>query len=610
MDNNTKKYIQTLQEIGPIAWAEGPNGWVTDDGNALVLIDWQRAALQAWWENRNEVSTFAISNIKKTGKTMLNAVFLAWRWLALPGQHFAAGNDLDQAQARQFAMIAEMVKRNQFLNDNVKIGKTELVFLLTDSKLTALAADAAGNAGANQITSSHTEAWGILYESAARAWEELTPVPGRFYGLPSLRIADSYAGFIGESKTWHKLVDRGLKGDPIPGEWQVFKDGGLLLFHMEGIEAQERCFRGTEAERIDYYREQAEILRENAFTRMHLNQRTSGESAFVTEEQWQACIDPDLHPLQSYESVNLYLGADASTSHDHTALVGVTAGSNGVEVRFVKVWKPRTIAGIRMGKPTIDIEATIGQEVLNLHDAGLVSCVVYDPFQMHSVAVGWEKAGVRCIEMPQTTQRVEADTALFNAINSGHIRSFDSLELTEAVRNAVVIETPRGIRLAKEKASRKIDPLVALSMANYYAIGRRFESEVTRMPNIFYGEFEGKDVERDFLTFPDGTFIHSPGKAKNKHPPGVTWETCKKRNKGCEACVAELEALGFYKQQELEAEARKQQGVPDYQQMALNQMLLDQQLMKGQENNVQQLQHFWQTAKRLARNGKDPTNSQ
>ena len=460
--NQAAKYIQEIQARGPVEWAEGPHGWPGEGGQPIHLTDWQRAALNAWWEHRADVSTFAISNVKKTGKTFTNAVLLAWRWLALPGQHFAVGNDLDQAQARSFQEIAEMVRRSPFLAENVKAGKSELEFTLTGSRLTALAADFAGNAGANQLTSSHTEAWGILYEAGVRSWEELTPVPGKFYGLPALRIADSYAGFTGESKTWHKLIDRGLAGERLPGDWPVFRAGGLLLFHMEGSEAQEACFRGTEAERLDYYSEQAETLRPNAFTRMHCNQRTAGEAGFVTEEQWQACYSPDVHPLAIGERVRLTLGADASTKHDYTALVGM----DGADVRLVRVWKPASRKSSFGPQPPIDLQVTIGQEVLSLYEAGNVSCVVYDPWQMAAIARSWEKAGIRCVEMPQTAQRVEADTALYNSIISGQIRHYKSPDLDEAVRNAITVETPRGIRLAKEKASRKIDPLVALSMAN------------------------------------------------------------------------------------------------------------------------------------------------
>jgi hypothetical protein len=539
MNENAMKYTQTLQQLGPVRWAEGPNGWTGEDGQPITLAPWQRAALELYWQHRGDTSTFAISLPKKVGKTLLNGVLLAFRFLAYPGQHFAAGNDLDQSQARQFAMIAEMIKRNPFLFENVKAGKSELEFTLTGSKLTALAADAAGNAGANFLTASHTEAWGILYEGGQRSWEELTPPPGKFYTLPALRIADSYSGFSGESKTWHKLIDRGLAGKRLPGEWPVYKAGGLLLFHMEGIEAQERCFRGTEAERLDYYAEQAESLRPNAFTRMHLNQRTAGESSFVSDEQWAACYAPDVHPLAPGEKVKLTLGADASTTHDYTALIGMDGG----DVRLVKVWKPRKVAGVRFGKPTVDLTETLGQEVLNLHAAGLVSCVVYDPWQMAAVARSWEKAGIRCVEMPQTAQRVEADTALFNAIISGRIRHFRSPELDEAVRNAITIETPRGIRLAKEKASRKIDALVALSMANSAALSGKYSGSIlTFVPDPWEA-----DPERIRLW----ALFNSPNTAK--HNPGITWKTCHKRDQGCPACIAELAAEGYYQRQDEEA---------------------------------------------------------
>jgi len=536
MNAQAAKYTAELQRLGPVAWAEGLHGWIGESGEPVTLSPWQRAALSAWWEHRADTSTFAISNVKKTGKTFCTAILTAYRWLAYPGQHFAAGNDLDQAQARQFAMISDMVQRSPFLSESVKAGKSELVFNLTGSKLTALAADAAGNAGANHLTASHTEAWGILYEAGIRAWEELTPPPGRFYGLPALRIADSYAGFTGESLTWHKLIDRGLAGEHLPGEWPVYKAGGLLLFHMEGQEAQERCFRGSEAERVDYYAEQAESLRPNAYTRMHFNQRTSGESAFVTEEQWAACYSPDVHPLAPGEKVRLTLGADASQKHDYTSLVGMA----GQDVRLVRVWKPRK--GL-FGKITpIDLEATIGAEVLALYKARNVACVVYDPWQMAAVARSWEKAGIRCVEMPQTAQRVEADTALFNAIISGQVRHYRSPDLDEAVRNAIIIETPRGIRLAKEKASRKIDPLVALSMANSAALSGRYAGATVRYVK---DPFEGAPQDTTGQRYTEEWGWQPWEQRQRPHKPGITWHNCPRRNAGCDACVEELTKEGL-----------------------------------------------------------------
>ena len=244
------------REIGPVSWAESEHGWIGVDGMPITLAAWQRAALNAWDARRGAVSTLAVSNIKKTGKTALNAFLLCWRWLALPGQHFAAANDLDQSAGRQFQEIVDMIGRHPYLRKNTRVTKNVITFEPTGSTLTALAVDATGNAGANFITTSHTEAWGIVYEAGIRAWEELTPPPGRFYGLPCLRVVDSYAGHLGESETWHSIVDRGLAGERVDADWPIYLAGGLLLFHSEGEEAQRLCFRGTAQEAAAYYTEQ------------------------------------------------------------------------------------------------------------------------------------------------------------------------------------------------------------------------------------------------------------------------------------------------------------------------------------------------------------------
>jgi hypothetical protein len=473
MNSQAQKYIAELQERGPVAWCEGAHGWTGEDGQPITLAPWQRAALNAWWNHRRDTSTFAISNVKKTGKTFTNAVLLAWRWLALPGDHFAIGNDLDQSAARQFGEIRDMVQRHPSLKELCKVGKLELLFEPTGSRLIALAADAAGNAGSNHLTASHTEAWGIIYEAGIRAFEEMTPPPGRFYGLPALRICDSYAGFEGESKIWHDLVDRGVNGERISKEWPIYVAGGLILFHAIGEEARERFYRGGKAEAAAYYKDQAASLRPNTFTRMHGNERTTGEGAFLPPGAWEVCYSPDVKPITLNDKHRLVLGADASTSRDLTALVGsyYNEKADAVDVGLVRTWKPIRVAGIRSGKPTVDLDLTIGAAVLELHRAGLVDCVYADPYQLHTLILTWQKSGIKVIELAQNAGRVEADQSLYDAVISKSIRHYNDPTLNEHIKNAVAIETVRGFRLTKERTSKKIDAAVALSMSHYGALG-------------------------------------------------------------------------------------------------------------------------------------------
>lgn len=456
---------RTWAGMSPSAWAQHTYGWIMPGGKPITLTPWQQAVLDTWWQHRETTTCLAISNCKKVGKTSLNGILTGWRWLSLPGEHFVAANDLDQSAARQFRMVAEMVKRHPILKRHVRVTRLRLTFEPTGSTLDALSVDAAGNAGANHLSVSHTEAWGILYESGIRSWEELAPPPGTTNGLPCLRIADSYAGFVGESKTWHDLLDRGLAGDLVSDEWPVYKAGGLLLFHLAGSEAQERCFRGTPEQAKAYYTDQLESLRATAFSRQHLNERASGESRFVDLALWDKTVDDDCRPLTAGDMRPIWLGADAGTKRDHVALVGCTYDEERkrVELAHVREWRPELMPKLAGG---IDLDETIGAEIARLHREHNVQACRFDPWQMASIANRLQRAGVKVIEFPQSAQRTASDQSLYDAITSRSLATFPSPVLRESIRCAAGKDGPRGYRLEKRPGD---DLTVALSMAHFGA---------------------------------------------------------------------------------------------------------------------------------------------
>jgi phage terminase large subunit-like protein len=55
-------------------------------------------------------------------------------------------------------------------------------------------------------------------------------------------------------------------------------------------------------------------------------------------------------------------------------------------------------------------------------------------------------------------------------LTTREIGLYNAPDLREHVLNAVSVETPRGIRLSKQKTSRKIDAAVALSFAVLAAV--------------------------------------------------------------------------------------------------------------------------------------------
>ncbi len=464
--NKAIELVEHWRACGPIAWAESKYGWIGDDGKPITLTPWQCATLQAWWEHKDTTSTLAISNAKKTGKTFLDAVLLCWRWLALPSEHYAVGNDLDQSAGRQFQMIADMVKRHPYLKLNCDVTKNKLTFNPTGSTIEALACDAAGNAGANHLTASHTETWGIVYESGIRAYEELTPPPGKKWGFPAMRICDSYAGVEDESVTWHTLVDRGLQGKHISDDWPIFQAGGLLLFHMDGTEAQERCFRGTPAEAEAYCADQKEQLRPGAYLRMHENRRTTGGESFIDLAWWDACQDKSLTPLMERGSHLLSVGIDAAIKHDSAAVVATYFDDETKKIVLAKhrIWIPTRIE-------PIDLDATIGEYLQDLYAHYNLYACLFDPWQMQSLATRLAQHGLPMREYPQTVSNLTAiGQNLYELIKHSNLRTYPDDQCRRQVSKAIATETPRGWRISKEKQSSKIDFVVALAMSALGAV--------------------------------------------------------------------------------------------------------------------------------------------
>jgi phage terminase large subunit-like protein len=459
--------VETWRALGPIGWAESAYGWIDIGiGKPIALAAWQRAVLRAWEAHREEITTLAISNIKKTGKTSLNAILLGWRWLALPGaEHFAVGNDLDQSIGRQFQMVSEMIGRNPYLRGVVKVNRNQLIFTPTGSTLTALPLDATGNAGANHLTTSHTEAWGIVYEAGVRAWEELTPPPGKRYGLPALRVVDSYAGFEGESKVWHSLVDRGLSGQRIDPDWPIYVNGGLLLFHAEGEEAQRLCFRGTPQEAAAYYVEQRETLRPAAFLRLHENRRATGSESFIDLAWWDRCIGVNHRPALGETPAELYVGVDGAVKHDSAAVVACyfdrLAGK--VVLGRHRIWYPQG--------DTLDLDSTVGDFLRDLWRGYAVAEIRFDPWQMINLAQQLQREGLPMVEYPQTVGNLTSmGQNLYDLIKTGNLLAYPDDDLRRQISHAVAVESSRGWKISKEKAANKIDAVVALAMAALGAV--------------------------------------------------------------------------------------------------------------------------------------------
>jgi phage terminase large subunit-like protein len=315
----------------------------------------------------------------------------------------------------------------------------------------APASDYAGAAGANPTISVFDELWAYTSERSRRLWDEMVPVPTRRI---SCRLTTTYARFEGESELLEELYKRGLSQPGVGPD--LFAGDGLLMFWTHQPHAPWQTPEWLEQMRTS--------LRPNAFLRMIENRFVSSEENFVDMEWWDACTIA--RPVAANSSLPVWVGVDASVKRDSTGIVAVTWDHAVSKVRMV--WH-------RIFQPTpdepIDFEAMVEETLVGLQRRFSLREVRYDPYQMAATAQRLSRYGVPMVEFPQSVPNLTAASQnLYELIKGQGIVVYPDADVRLAINRAVALETSRGWRIAKEKASHKIDVVVALAQAALAAV--------------------------------------------------------------------------------------------------------------------------------------------
>jgi phage terminase large subunit-like protein len=251
---------------------------------------------------------------KKSGKTATAALATLYVTVCLSGRFgeaYCLANSQEQAQSRVFQAVARIIEASPLLRGIAKVTSDRIEFRSTGATIAALPADYAGAAGSNPTLSVFDELWAYTSERSIRLWDEMVPPPTRKIAA---RLTVTYAGFEGESTLLEGLYKRGLQGEEIaPG---LYRQNGLLMaWHHEPVASWQT------PEWIEQMRGQ---LRPNAFLRQIENRFVSAESSFVDLDWWDACVDPDAHPVTMDKRIAIWVGLDASTKRDSTAIVAAS----------------------------------------------------------------------------------------------------------------------------------------------------------------------------------------------------------------------------------------------------------------------------------------------
>lgn len=429
------------------------------DNPALPLDPYQRAVIrEAHRQNENGRYVYDLvlwSDIKKSAKSTIAAAVILCRAMHLSwGGIRIVANDLRQANSRVFFYIVRALELNKELRKRATIRNYKIT-LDNHTVIEAVPVDPSGEAGGNDDMVEWTEAHGLTSTAAIRMWSEMT-IPPTKHGFAQ-RWLDTYAGWIGESPVLEQLYEICVKSGKrldltsfdAPDDLEVYANGSMLALWN----TRPRLPWQSDS----YYASEEQILPPNEFSRMHRNQWVTSENVFVPAEWWDACQGE--YP-EFDARLAVVVGMDAGVSSDYFALVGVSRINDITYARFCKVWKPPKGGKIDFA----DVERFIRDELLVSYN---VVQIAYDPYQTHDLAMRL-RGVVWCFEFTQGAPRLEADKQLFDCIRDRRIMHNGNVELTEGVKNAN--SKSEGdvdkLRIVKRAAHLKIDPCVALSMAN------------------------------------------------------------------------------------------------------------------------------------------------
>lgn len=378
-------------------------------------------------------------------------------------------NKAEQAASRSYYYITRSLKLNPItaamIEDcSIKINNYTINFFFNNSTIKAIPLNPEGEAGGDDTAIIWTEAWAARSKAAQTMFTEMVIPPAKFG--KGFKWLESYAGFVGDSPILEPLYQNNVKEEYRIPNTEMYSNQRTfaLCNHTPKLPWQTK----------EYYQQQATELTESEFNRVHRNQWVSSQNSFIPYQWWESCKEnlPELTPNEI-----MILGVDAAISGDCFAIVGVTKhpkDKNKLAVRTVKIWKPTNGQSIIFSHPDPKQNELLPDGyIINLCKKYKVKMIVYDPTQLYNLATDHNLARKSSFwkEFNQGKPRLESDSNLYHLIRENKISHPNFAELNEHIKNAdCQSEDDSKMRIVKRSDSKKIDSVIALSMASFTAM--------------------------------------------------------------------------------------------------------------------------------------------
>lgn len=430
-------------------------------GQPLIFEGWQRALLDELFlldGSGQFVYKEALLGVpRKNGKSTLCAGLALYGLVGLnePGAEvYCAAASKDQARV-VFNQAKAFIEASPRLQDWLRPYKDVILCDAIGGIYRVLAADAALQHGLNPSMV-------VIDELHAHKDPELyyALTTGQLARDNPLVVSITTAGFdkstiCGQVYEHGKgLADRGL---------DAMREAGFLFKWFQapeeaGIDDRDSWRLANPSSWIDIedLARERQRLPEHVFRRLHLNQWTASEEAWLPAGAWQQCYEGGAHIPHGAEKV--YLGVDIGIKRDHSAVVAVWQRDDGKVVTEAQVFAPPQDGPLDL--------SVVDQAIRAAADRWQVHGVVYDRWSFEHAAQQLSDEGLLMIEFPLSNERtVPASARLYEAVTGGEIVHNGDSVFAAHVEAGAVKQTERGWRLTKSKAKKQNDALIALMVA-------------------------------------------------------------------------------------------------------------------------------------------------
>jgi phage terminase large subunit-like protein len=440
-------------------------------GSPLTLEPWETGFLDELflvYEDGTRVYDEALLGVaRKNGKSSISAG-LALYMLVGAGEDgpevYSAATSRDQARI-VFEQAKQYVEASPRLSDWLTVQKDVIVCKANNGVYRVLAADAPKQYGLNPFGVVIDELWA---HQNPELYYALTTAQGA--RLNPLVVSITTAGYDRDS-ICYTLYERGkaLEAKGI----DAMREAGFLFKWYEApigplVPSAEWLLANPSSWITQDQLEKSAIrLPENVFRRLHLNQWTEAEDAWVKPHEWDACGAPGDAILYDPDEWT-YVAVDVGYRKDSAA---ITWGQwhhdrlhTGQEILLPEE------QGENFG--IADVRDACGRRHGQL---GMVREFPYDPWSFQESAEMLVEGGVPMVEFPQTPSRMgPASETLYELVVDERLVHDRDPVARHQVMSTIATPTQRGgMQISKRKSRERIDYTVSLAMMAERAVRLR-----------------------------------------------------------------------------------------------------------------------------------------